>query len=714
MRQIKYFSDSVLFSYAQIFFSNRRWFGALLLIATMLSPEIGLMSLLGVVLSNLCAKLLKFDSERIRTGFYGFNGLLIGAASVYYYQLSFQLLLLIPVFILLTFLVTAVIENYFAVAFNLPGLSIPFIISLYIFIIFLFNYQNVHTQSHASYISNGLPKVLSTYFHALGIILLQPGLLTGVLIAIGLLMFSRVLFILSIATGFVSYYLAGLFLPNLSDGTLIVICFNAILMGFALGGSLIIPSRKSFILALFSTVFVVVMVGFFSQLMKTSGLPVLVLPFNFIVLSTLYSLKFRQEHSDMTLLYFPPGSPEENHYYHLNKKSRFQKFKALFADLPVYGEWQISQGFNGSHTHKEDWKYAWDFVVVDAQNSEYSGEGTMLEDYYCFKLPVVAPLDGEVVKVTDGIPNNKIGDVNIERNWGNTVIVNHSDGLYSSFSHLEPNSIKVKPGDKVHKGSIIGSCGNSGRSPIPHLHFQFQLNEKLGAHTYKFPFSNYISKEADTYRLHTFAFPEEKAIVQNVEVHKTIKQAFDFKYESKSNFKCEMNGKQFEEEWEVMISISNTLYIKSSQGASLSLFYTPKALYLTDFIGNKESALYYFSLLASHVPFCYHKELLWEDTFSPAVLQSTVIRFVSEFFLMFTETFEVKGAYKMSESQDDEKEYLLEGVISTKGRGLFGMYQNSLEGSVTIGQDGKINRILVSNKSKSFFKAEIISKSENK
>ena len=53
--------DSILYSYAQIFFSNRRWFGAVIMAATFIIPQIGAMGLLGVVLSNILAHMLKFD-----------------------------------------------------------------------------------------------------------------------------------------------------------------------------------------------------------------------------------------------------------------------------------------------------------------------------------------------------------------------------------------------------------------------------------------------------------------------------------------------------------------------------------------------------------------------------------------------------------------------------------------------------------------------------
>jgi murein DD-endopeptidase MepM/ murein hydrolase activator NlpD len=81
------------------------------------------------------------------------------------------------------------------------------------------------------------------------------------------------------------------------------------------------------------------------------------------------------------------------------------------------------------------------------------------------------------------------------------VIIDHGDGLFSAMSHLKMNSIKVSKGDIVKKGDIIALCGNNGRSPVPHLHFQFQLTDKLGDKTYQFPISHYLEKVEDRYEL---------------------------------------------------------------------------------------------------------------------------------------------------------------------------------------------------------------------
>jgi len=106
---VQFFLNSVFFSYSQILFSNRRWLGAVVLMATFASPKIALMSLLGVILSNYTAYLLRFEPAKIESGFYGFNGILFGAATVFYYELTPLFLLLIPLFRFLYLLYSRII-----------------------------------------------------------------------------------------------------------------------------------------------------------------------------------------------------------------------------------------------------------------------------------------------------------------------------------------------------------------------------------------------------------------------------------------------------------------------------------------------------------------------------------------------------------------------------------------------------------------------------
>ena len=78
------------------------------------------------------------------------------------------------------------------------------------------------------------------------------------------------------------------------------------------------------------------------------------------------------------------------------------------------------------------------------------------------------------MSVVDGVPENAPGSMNPGSLAGNNVTLRHGPSLYSVYAHLQPASIRVKIGDVVEQGAVVGLCGNSGNSSEPHLHFQMQ------------------------------------------------------------------------------------------------------------------------------------------------------------------------------------------------------------------------------------------------
>jgi len=58
--------------------------------------------------------------------------------------------------------------------------------------------------------------------------------------------------------------------------------------------------------------------------------------------------------------------------------------------------------------------------------------------------------------------------------YGNMIIVDHGGGMESLYGHL--SGIDVKVGYPVYAGQRIGSCGNTGNSTGPHLHFEIRKN----------------------------------------------------------------------------------------------------------------------------------------------------------------------------------------------------------------------------------------------
>lgn len=60
--------------------------------------------------------------------------------------------------------------------------------------------------------------------------------------------------------------------------------------------------------------------------------------------------------------------------------------------------------------------------------------------------------------------------------WGRYVTVGDDNGLVHIFCHLENNSVRVKPGDKVNRTTVIGIMGTTGNSTGVHLHYQINRN----------------------------------------------------------------------------------------------------------------------------------------------------------------------------------------------------------------------------------------------
>jgi murein DD-endopeptidase MepM/ murein hydrolase activator NlpD len=102
---------------------------------------------------------------------------------------------------------------------------------------------------------------------------------------------------------------------------------------------------------------------------------------------------------------------------------------------------------------------------------------TKAVDFLCdIGTPIKASADGEVVHVYDTvkktIPLKDLDKTATDKDQdGNFVVIKHLNEEYSQYSHLQFGSIKVKVGQKVKAGKVIGLSGHTGVSIKPHLHF---------------------------------------------------------------------------------------------------------------------------------------------------------------------------------------------------------------------------------------------------
>lgn len=155
--------------------------------------------------------------------------------------------------------------------------------------------------------------------------------------------------------------------------------------------------------------------------------------------------------------------------------------------LPFKEEWTVVWGGDtrelNYHVKSEAQKNAFDLVIVGSNGRSYKTNGKTNEDYYAFGKELIAPCDGEVVLVVDGIKDNTPGVLNPVYVPGNTVIIKTINNEYLFFAHFKQHSIVVKQGQKVKEGQLLGRCGNSGNSSEPHLHFHIQNVEDMNAAT---------------------------------------------------------------------------------------------------------------------------------------------------------------------------------------------------------------------------------------
>jgi len=156
--------------------------------------------------------------------------------------------------------------------------------------------------------------------------------------------------------------------------------------------------------------------------------------------------------------------------------------------LPFHEEWTL---FWGGDTPEQNYhvsahpsqKHAMDFVIRDERGRSYRTSGQNNEDFYAFGKELIAPCDGEIILVVEGVKDNKPGVMNPFFPTGNTVVLKTDNLEYMVFAHFKQRSIKIEQGQRVKQGDLLGLCGNSGNSSEPHLHFHVQNGEDMNPAT---------------------------------------------------------------------------------------------------------------------------------------------------------------------------------------------------------------------------------------
>ncbi|MBR4839046.1 MAG: urea transporter [Paludibacteraceae bacterium] len=629
------FYKGVVLSYASIFFSQSLWFGWGVMLVSFLYPVQGLCGFLSCLVANLMALFLLKDRQGVASGLYGFNSVFVGLAVGLFAPFNWLLLFAVSFF---SFLLSVGMEAL-CNRLRLPFLAFPFLFCLWTLLLMIqqkgeivdyvtfMEGESTGVLAFLPFLSDGawsfLPSFFILFFKSLGLILFQPNVCCGVVLFVLLLCFSRIFGSFSLLGFAFAYLLYGMFdfevygIPYLFYG------FNFILTTMAVGCYYLIPSKSSYVWALLLIPVQYVVIVASSRFFSFFFLPSFSFPFCILTLLFLAVLGRRKQGSSPTLVYYRGRNPESTlYYYEQGKTWQFDSYPFNIG-LPFMGTWRVYQGIQGEHTHKGVWSHAWDFVLEDERNSQYRAVGDLLTDYYCYRKPVVAAAAGVVVALQDGIEDNRLGEVNAIQNWGNYVVLKHADGLYSAVCHLEKGSIVHKVGDGVEKGEILALCGNSGYSPFPHLHFQFQSVPQMGVPTLDYRISAYM-KEG---QLELLGQPKKGELVSNIQLDDSLPFCYSFHLGDEVKVVSDLYG---EEKWSVKSDDFGGIYFSEERSKAQAWFvHDGRSFRFLRYEGGRQCALYHFFLSNYHVPFIRSGSFV--DSMPLAVMKRGVLKLLQDF-----------------------------------------------------------------------------------
>ncbi len=640
-------ANSAINSYGQIFFSEKKPFGVLILLVSFIDIRAGMFGFLAVLTANISAYYLGFSKYNISRGIYGFNALLVGLGVGFAFQPSWQLVLLTMAAALLTLFVSLALEGVFF-KYGLPFLSLPFILGLWAvmvasmhFVVLRYSERDLYTYNTLfslgglrliniyEFLDFWLSKfpLLKIYFLSLGSIFFQNNAFAGLILSVGLVYHSRIAFSISVlgymaALGF--YMILGYDYEVLSYS---YIGFNYILTAIAAGSVFVIPSRRSYFWVLLLLPVSVIVTISMELILANLRLPIYALPFNAMVLLFVYILKLRVTPGKLILNTSGLSLPEDCLYLQTTENKRFALLPSLSVRLPFTGVWTVTQAHNGTYTHKDEWKHAWDFEIQSGNGKTFSGNGDQVTDFFCYSKSVLAPAAGYVVDLQDNIPDNKIGEINTLQNWGNSLVIKHSEYLYSQLSHLKAGSIKVKIGDYVTINQQLAQVGNSGHSPVPHLHFQFQAYSHIGSPTILFPISNYTEVFENTQKFGE-GYPVENQRIFNAYPNQLMQKTFRFI--PGEIIDCYVGEQKIV--WDVKKTTLNQMYIECRETNAVAYFIqTDEYLIFTRFIGDKNSALFLVYKYLYHVKMTVIPQVTYSDVHNPNLFINRTLLTLNDF-----------------------------------------------------------------------------------
>ncbi|MES2419279.1 MAG: urea transporter [Bacteroidota bacterium] len=250
----------------QIMLQDNIWTGLFFLAGIFCgSSTMGLAAILAVVTGTYTAKLLKYPSDEINSGLYGFSATLVGVALIIYFQPTITIWLAIVIGSILA----TMIQHFFIVK-KIPAYTFPFILVTWLCLFITYKLPFL-TEPPALTSDLLVNHQLSTLPLAFGQVIFQNSIWSGILFFAGVLINRPIAAIYALVAAALSGFIAYSLGEPTKDIYLGLLSYNAVLCAITFAGKKI----EDFVLALIAVVLAVIIMS----LMRSMNLPALTFPF---------------------------------------------------------------------------------------------------------------------------------------------------------------------------------------------------------------------------------------------------------------------------------------------------------------------------------------------------------------------------------------------------------------------------------------------------
>jgi hypothetical protein len=457
------------------------------------------------------------------------------------------------------------------------------------------------------------------FFRSLGSLMFAPSVGAGLLVGLAILLWSRAAFAAGVV-GWLAGACMGTGIQHLGlTFQWLPAAHNFFVAGMALGAYFVLPGCSSLALAALAgagasvcAVVLQAVMPAFAYLPLASGMTI------WLALGTLALARndrgFWRNGS-------PHLVPEEAWWRESFWSQRIGRAEPLLV-LPVAGVVEIAQGFDGRLSHTAHLRHALDLLRPPLGGAD-GASAAPLPASSIWGAAVTAPAAGIVESVRNGIPDNPIGACNFAESWGNYVSIRLDQGGWALLAHFRQWSVVARPGMRVEIGTYLGAAGNSGRSPVPHVHLQVQSGPKPGACTMPFRLANFqsatVAGDAQS-EWYAAAVPGENSVVVGSVPDPAVHSMLTGIAPGSALWSAEVRGKipaAFREDGNAGILLAVTLdpwgrhHLACARGSLLALA-APDAWRVLEQVGDVP-LLKLLALAAPSIPYAAHAGMSWSD-----------------------------------------------------------------------------------------------------